>query len=110
MWELPSGKKEIGESTEKALAREIKEETGIIFESSVPFSVFDYQIEKENEIRDTIQIYFLLEVNDSSVHLSSEHRNSAWISEDEIDRYDITESTKKVIREAFAIKNARGRA
>lgn len=65
LWELPSGKKELLETSEKSLLREIKEETGLKVEIVKPISVFDYQIEKEIEIRDTTQINFLVEIKGS---------------------------------------------
>ena len=49
MWELPSGKKELLEPTEKALVREFFEETGISVKIIIPVSVFDYQTEKQIE-------------------------------------------------------------
>ena len=50
MWELPSGKKEPLETSENSLIREIKEETGLDIKIAMPFFVFDYQIEKPEEI------------------------------------------------------------
>ncbi len=104
MWELPSGKKELLEETENCLLREIKEETGLDVEIIIPFSVFDYQIEKSGEIRDTTQINFLVKViNKGVVKLSPEHQNFAWISKDEIEQYQLSEATKRVISKAFEL-------
>ena len=53
MWELPSGKREFLENSESCLMREMKEETGLSnFKIIMPFYVFEYQIEKPEEIRD----------------------------------------------------------
>lgn len=104
MWELPSGKRDPLEPSENSLIREVKEETGLDVKIMMPFSVFDYQIEKPNEIRDSTQINFLVTpVNDKDVVLSEEHQEFAWITREEIDKYDITEATKSVIRKAFEI-------
>lgn len=70
----------------------------------MPFSVFDYQIEKEKEIRDSTQINFLVKPkNGAEVKLNDEHQNYAWISKEEIDKYNLTEATKNVIKKAFDI-------
>ena len=104
MWELPSGKREFLESSESCLIREVKEETGLSVKIIMPFSVFDYQIEKPKEIRDTIQINFLVRVvNKKKVKLSPEHQNFAWISKNNIDKYQLSQATKKVILKAFEL-------
>lgn len=102
MWELPSGKKEALETSEKSLLREIKEETGLNVEIIQPISVFDYQIEKPDEIRDSTQINFLVKAkNKINVILSEEHQNFAWINKNEIKKYHISEATHEVIMKAF---------
>ncbi|MDI6883513.1 MAG: NUDIX hydrolase [Patescibacteria group bacterium] len=108
MWELPSGKRESLENSESCLLREVKEETGLDVEIIMPFYIFDYQIEKPEEIRDSTQINFLVKSvkndNDNNkIRLSFEHQNFAWISEDDIDKYRLSEATKKVIQEAFEL-------
>ena len=104
MWELPSGKRELLEPSDASLIREIKEETGIDVEIIMPFSVFDYQIEKEREIRDSTQINFLVKpISGADVKLSDEHQNYAWISKEETDKYNFTEATKNVIKKTFDI-------
>lgn len=104
MWELPSGKREFLESSEKSLTREVREEAGLDIRIIMPFSVFDYQIEKPDEIRDSTQINFLVTpIGDTNVSLSSEHQSFTWIAPEEIDEYNLTDATKKVIQEASAI-------
>lgn len=104
MWELPSGKREPLESSEDSLMREIMEETGLNIEIIMPFSVFDYQIKKQNEIRDSTQINFLVKpADDFEVKLSPEHQTSAWINKNEINKYNLTKKTKKVLEKAFEL-------
>lgn len=101
MWELPSGKREFLETSNDALVRELKEEVGLDVEVIQPFSVFEYQIEKPTELRDSTQINFIVTTDSTNVKLSDEHQDSAWISKDEVNKYEISEKTKKVILEAF---------
>jgi len=105
IWELPSGKREFLEDSQSCLMREIKEETGLSnIKIIMPFYVFEYQIEKPKEIRDTTQINFLVKLlKKQKVKLSTEHQNFAWISKNEIKNYQLSENTKKVILEAFKL-------
>src|SRR3989338_8118247 len=102
MWELPSGKREPPEPSEDSLVREIKEETGLNVKPVMPFSVFDYQVEKPEEIRDSTQINFLVTTtNNNNVILSQEHQAFAWITMEDIEKYDITDATNNVIKKAL---------
>ena len=105
MWELPSGKREPLEPSEESLIREIKEETGLVVEIIMPFSVFDYQIEKENDIKDSTQINFLVKIikDDSRVILSDEHQQFTWVTQNEIEEYNLTDATKSVIKKSFKV-------
>lgn len=105
MWELPSGKKEFLETSENSLLREVKEETGLDIKIIMPFFVFDYQIEKLEEIRDSTQINFLATLinNNKKIKLSSEHQNFAWIHENEVNQYELSKATKQVIQKAFEL-------
>lgn len=105
IWELPSGKREVLESSEAALKREIKEETSLDIEIIKLISVFDYVIEKENEFIDSTQINFLVKAINNHVVLSEEHEEFAWINKNDISDYEITDKTKNVINEAFKFLN-----
>ena len=106
MWELPSGKKEFLESSEDCLKREIKEETGLAkIKIIMPFSIFDYQIEKGKEIRDSIQINFLVKTTGfEKVRLSNEHQDFIWIEKERINQYELSKDAREAIRIAFELK------
>ena len=104
IWELPSGKKDPLENADDALLREIKEETDVDVEIIMPFSVFNYLIEKPGEIRDSTQINYLTKpLAKPVVKLSTEHQAFSWIKKDETDKYTLTETVKTVIKNAFDI-------
>ena len=106
MWELPSGKRDLLEPSETSLIREVKEETDLDVKIIIPLSVFDYQIEKTDEIRDSTQINFLVTpTSDKNVILSDEHQALAWITEEEINKYNLSETIKYTIQKAFDIIN-----
>ncbi len=102
MWELPSGKKELLESVESAVVREAKEETGLAVVVEEVSSVFNYQMEKESEIRDVTQINFLVRViGDEDVLLSQEHQAFAWAGKDNMEKYSLSKETKEAIMKAL---------
>jgi 8-oxo-dGTP diphosphatase len=104
IWELPSGKREPLEKSSHSLLREIREETGLEVEIIKPLSVFDYQIKKSHEIRDTTQINFLVRPKDNSqVRLSHEHQAFAWIDAGQVDEFEISKPVREVIHIAFKL-------
>jgi len=105
LWEIPSGKRESFEKSEDAVAREVKEETGLDVEVVMPINVFEFKVEKPDEIRDATQINFLVkQIGESEVKISSEHQNFAWISKDEVNsHFSISDEVKKAILKAFEI-------
>lgn len=103
-FELPSGKKEAGEATLTALAREVKEETGLIFKEARPFSVFDYDVEKPTFIRETTQINFLIHLGDENPDISlSEHDEYRWVGLDELPVVKLSDKTRETIETAFSL-------
>ena len=106
LWELPSGKKEPLEAIKKSLIREVQEETGLDVEIVDILSAFGYQIEKEEEIIDSVQINFLVKpIKNAQVILSHEHQAYAWISRNEIDKYTISKNTQQAICKGFELIN-----
>lgn len=95
MWEVPSGKREELERTVDAVKREVKEETGLTVEICEPIGVFEFSVEKENEIRDCVQICFLCKpIGKTEVVISTEHQNYIWVSKDELGSYKLSPETK----------------
>ncbi len=100
LWELPSGKKEIGETTQQALKREFQEETSLDIVSLSPISVFDYKIAKDNKIRETTQINFLVRLpknRKKEVKTSKEHSGYKWVGQKDLNKLYVSNNTKQVI-------------
>ena len=88
------------------MVRELKEEAGIDVKPVEVFSSFNYVVQKPDLIRDTTYISFIAElISDNQVVISSEHQAFAWISEEEIVNYGVTDQTRKVLRDAFKRHN-----
>lgn len=105
LWELPSGKKEEGESIKEAAIREVKEETGLDVEIIKPVSSFDYQIERDGKVLNCHQINFLVRPKGNlEVKLSPEHQAFAWINRGELSIYSITGPIREVIEKVFELE------
>lgn len=100
MWELPSGKKESGETVQQTMVREFKEETGLKVSCLEPISVFDYTLKKGELIKETTQINFLVKLtnNQAKIKLSSEHDEFGWFNLQDLKNLYISKNTKSIIQ------------
>ncbi|MCD4762012.1 NUDIX domain-containing protein, partial [bacterium] len=101
-FEMPGGKVEFGEAPEVALKREIKEETKLTISVIALFFTFSYTADLNNI--HTIDIQYLVKVISplSSLKLSKEHDEFAWVKLDELNNYKITDAMKLAINKGFA--------
>jgi len=99
IWELPSGKREPGETSIEALLREIKEETGLSVIVGRPISVFEYVVKTSGEIRDTTQINFLVYPAGPQEKVKinkKEHQAARWFKKEELSSlHNISEEIQK---------------
>jgi dihydroneopterin triphosphate diphosphatase len=79
-WCIPAGRKELGESLEEALFREIKEETSICLQSP---QYFDKLFIVFNEIYYVFYMYIEKLATQPEVILNSEHTEFQWVSPQE---------------------------
>lgn len=97
---IPGGHIELGEKTTDALIREIKEETDLdIFD--IEFICFQEFIYDETfwKKRHFIFFDFSCKTGSDKVKLNSEAEEFAWVTLEELDKYDIELYTKKTIEE-----------
>lgn len=93
MWELPGGKVDPGEDFDKALIREIKEET------SLDCDIGDFCDAVQNDYmhKRTVQIMMYLENIDGTVKISDEHVDYMWTCLENLKTMELSTSLKKLL-------------
>lgn len=106
-WELPGGGSDFGETPEKALKREIKEECGIDIEVLNPLTVKAYFMENPQEKIQRIEIIFYCKMIDENqkIALSSEHSDFKFLPLGKVDRLELSKYMKSAINDIKKLKN-----
>jgi len=91
-WEFPGGKLKPGETPEKCLIREIREElhAEVEVEQLLPSVVHDYG---DGAIK---LIPFICTLESDEITLG-QHSDYRWIAMEELDRYDLLEADREII-------------
>ena len=109
-WAFPKGRIEPGESIEQAARRELEEETGLdrvdILDGFSEVSRYSFR-------RGTVSVrkqvtYLLGRVSDHVVRLSSEHTDSAWLSEEDAASRLTFSQARQILRKASENAAPRG--
>lgn len=79
LWEFPGGGIEWGETPEKSVIRETKEETGLSVENLSFLTVTSAIYEKEGSEKHSIYIVYKGTTTDEDVKLSEEHDEYRWL-------------------------------
>ncbi len=99
IFELPSGKVEENESLKEALIREVLEETNLkIKEIKKYIDSFDYLSSSKKKKR---QFNFLVEVESFENIKLTEHESYKFLTIEELENYNVTESVKNTIKKAI---------
>ena len=86
-WELPGGRMDFGETVSENLKRELVEEVGLQdIEVIAPIGVWSFMINENNQL---VGSTFLCKSSTSEIKLSFEHKNYAWITKDELGKYNV---------------------
>ena len=100
-WECPGGKPNEGEHFDDALIREVFEETGLQVQiiSGISFVVNDIAKAFQCEGIPHATIFRFVSLETGEPALSHEHGDFVWASYDMASAYDLTQETKKALRE-----------
>ncbi|HAN26377.1 MAG TPA: 8-oxo-dGTP diphosphatase MutT [Haliea salexigens] len=92
LWEFPGGKVEPGESVERALARELREELGIGFAASQPLLLVPFNYGDKAVLLD---VHLVTELAGEARGL--EGQPLRWVSADELSRYEFPAANTPIV-------------
>jgi len=115
-WSIPGGTLELGESLQEGVARELLEETGVEVRVLDLIEVFDRIYfgdgSRGAEVKERPRFHFVIadylcERLSGEPRAGSDVTDVAFAREDELARFQLTETATRVIKKAFAMALAR---
>lgn len=114
-WSIPGGALELGESLQQGVARELLEETGLVVRVLDLIEVFDRVYHDEPGSTSAPKYHFVIvdylcERISGQPRAASDVTDVAYAREDELEKYQLTETATRVLKTAFAMFRARNNA
>ena len=114
-WSIPGGTLELGESLQAGVARELREETGLEVRVLDLIEVFDriYPADQTGNSPGSrprfhyVIVDYLCERISGEPHAGSDVTDAVYVKEEDLARYDLTETATRVLRAAFALYRRR---
>jgi len=99
-WAIPGGSVKLGETLQRAVEREIREETGLVVSAKEPIHVFDLiERDRQGHLRFHYVIVDLrADYVAGTLHPSDDAADARWFAPKEIKGLRITETTKEFLK------------
>jgi len=115
-WSIPGGMLELGETLEQGVARELLEETGLTVGVIELIEVFDrIYVESAPGATDIrkgprfhyVIVDYLCERIGGQAAAGSDVTDLVFAAEDELEKYELTETATRILKKAFAMVRSR---
>jgi ADP-ribose pyrophosphatase YjhB (NUDIX family) len=116
-WSIPGGTLELGESLQEGVARELREETGLdvrvlelieVFDRIFPGDSPPQARAKPHPRFHFVIVDYLCERISGEPRAGSDVTDVAFATEDELEKFHLTETATRVLKRGFAMALARG--